>query len=98
MQNRAANYLGLARRAGKLTLGVNAAATVKKCFLLVADIAVAKNSRKEIEKQQRRLSCPLVFMDGLGEAVGKSGCMLAAVREEHLAAAILNELGESAGR
>lgn len=94
MQNRAGNYLGLARRAGKLTLGVNAAAAVKKCFLLVADSGVAKNSRKEIEKQQKRLACPLLYMENLGDAVGKSGCKLAAVREEHLAAAIIKELGE----
>lgn len=94
MQNKAASYLGLARRAGKLTLGVNAAATVKSCYLLVADAAVAKNSRKEIEKHQKRLQCPLLFMEGLGEAVGKTGCMLAAVREEHLAGAILKEFGQ----
>lgn len=75
-------------------MGVNASETVKKCYLLVADVTVAKNSRKEIEKQQKRLACPLVFMEGLGDAVGKAGCMLAAVREEHLAAAILKELGE----
>ncbi len=94
MQVKIASYLGLARRAGKLTLGVNALGTVKKCFLIAADPAASENSKKEIEKQQRRLKCPLVFLDGLGETVGKAGCMVAAVREEHLAAAILKEIGE----
>ena len=84
MQSKAASYLGLARRAGKLTLGVNALETVKKCFLIVADPAASENSQKEIKKQQTRLNCPLVFL----------GCMVAAVREEHLAAAIQKEIGE----
>ncbi len=94
MQNKAANYLGLARRAGKLTLGVNALETVKKCFLIVADPAASENSLKTIKKQQKRLKCPLVFLGDMGEAAGKSGCVAAAVREEHLAAAIQKEIGE----
>ena len=89
MRSKIASYLGLARRAGKLTLGVNAAATVKHCDLLVADRAIGPNSRKEAEKLQKKLGCPLIFVEELGEAVGKSGCMLAAVREEHLAKAII---------
>lgn len=95
MHDKIASYLGLARRAGKLTLGVNAATTVKKCYLLAADEAVGKNSRKEIEKLQYKLGCPLVFVKELGDMVGKPGCMLAAVREEHLAAAICKELSSS---
>ena len=43
------SYLGFARRAGKLTLGVNGAATLKKgVFLLLADHSAAKNTQKEI--------------------------------------------------
>ena len=94
MQSKTASYLGLARRAGKLTLGVNALETVKKCFLIVADPAASENSQKEIKKQQTRLMCPLVFLEHLGETAGKPGCMVAAVREEHLAAAILKEIGD----
>lgn len=94
MQSKVASYLGLARRAGKLTLGVNAIGTLKKCFLIAADPAASENSKKEIGKQQKRLMCPLVFFEHLGEAAGKPGCMAAAVREEHLAAAILKEIGE----
>ena len=91
--SKAKSYLGFARRAGKLTLGVNAAMTIKSCYLLVADESVGPNSRKEIEKLQGRFSCPLVFCEGLEELVGKSGCKLAAVREEHLAGVLLTELG-----
>ncbi len=91
-RSKTASYLGFARRAGKLTLGVQAAGTVKKgVFLLVADETVAKNNRKEIEKLQKKFACPLLYVHGLGDMTGKSACKLAAVRDEHLAAAILNE-------
>lgn len=89
-RSKTASYLGFARRAGKLTLGVNAAATLKRgVYLLVADESVAKNSRKEIEKCQTRFGCPLIFIDGLGTIVGKESCKLAAVRDEELAKAVL---------
>lgn len=91
-RSKTASYLGFARRAGKLTLGVQAAATVKKgVFLLVADVTAAKNSLKEIEKLQKRFGCPLVFTEDLGGMTGKASCKLAALRDEHLAAAILKE-------
>ncbi len=93
MDRKAAAYLGFARRAGKLALGMNAVASLKKTCLLVADRAVSENSREKIEGLQKRFSCPLAWCEGLGEAAGKAGCMLAAVGEEHLAAALLGVLG-----
>lgn len=88
--NKIASYLGLCRRAGKLTLGVNAVSSVRGgVYLLVADERVSQNTRKEIEKLQKKFSCPLIFLADLGEKVGSEARMLAAVREEHLAAAIL---------
>lgn len=89
-RSKTASYLGFARRAGKLTLGVNAAATLRKgVYLLVADETVAKNSRKEIEKLKTKFACPLIFVAGLGTVVGKEGCKLAAVRDQGLAKAVL---------
>lgn len=95
-RSKTASYLGFARRCGKLTTGVNGVGTLKKgVFLLVADCSVAKNSKKEIEKLQKRFSCPLVYVDSLGEMVGKDVCMLVAVRDEGLANAIVKDnLGE----
>lgn len=91
-RSKTASYLGFARRAGKLTLGVQAAATVKRgVYLLCADETVAKNSRKEIEKLQKKFSCPLIFVSDLAEMTGKAGCKLAVVRDEGLAKAILAE-------
>lgn len=83
-------YLGFARRAGKLTLGVQAAGTVKReAYLLVADESVAPNNRKEIEKLQRKFCCPLVYVTGLEDITGKAHCKLALVRDKSLADAIL---------
>ena len=92
-RSKIAAYLGFARRAGKLTLGVQAAATAKRgVYLLVMDENVGPNNRKEIEKLVKRFSCPLVGIDGLEDLTGKANCKLAAVREEHLAAAILEAM------
>lgn len=84
------SYFGFARRAGKLTTGVGACETLKKApCLLAADENVAKHSRKAIESLQRRWNCPLLFFPDLGSLVGRAGCKCAAVREEHLAKAIM---------
>ncbi len=88
-------YLGFALRAGKLTLGVNAAATVKKgVFLLVMDEGTAENSRKEIVKLVKKFACPLITVQDLESLVQKPNCKLAAVREKNLAEAILREQEE----
>lgn len=91
-RSKTASLLGFARRAGKLTLGVNGAGALKKgVYLLVADESAQKNSRKEIEKLRIKFACPLLFIQGLGTFVGKEGCKLAAVRDRGFAEAILSE-------
>ena len=89
-ENKIATYLGFARRAGKLALGVNAAQACKRgVYLLVADSSASENTKKEIEKLAARFSCPVVFVTELENMVGKALCKLAAVREEQLARAIV---------
>ena len=93
-ENKIKTYLGFARRAGKLALGVNAAKCVRgRVYLLVMDSAASPNSKKEIESLRKRFSCPLIAVENLEELTGKSQCRLAAVREEHLAQAILQTVG-----
>ncbi len=95
MQSKAQTYLGFCRRAGKLTLGVNAARAVReRVYLLVADCTASENCKKEIAKLARKFGCPVVWTQDLAQAVGKEACKLAAVREEHLAAALCRELEE----
>jgi hypothetical protein len=93
--DKTAAYLGLCRKAGKLTLGVNAVQTLRGgVHLLIADEKVAQNSRREIEKLQKKFGCPLIFISDLGEKTGAPMRMLAAVREEHLARAIMSACKE----
>lgn len=88
--NKMGTYLGFCKRAGKLALGVNAAAATRgRVYLLVADRSASPNTQKEIQKLAARFSCPVVWTDGLESLVHKEACKLAAVREEHLAAAII---------
>ena len=93
--NKIAAYLGFARRAGKLTLGVNAACCARGVRLLVADLSASENTKKEIEKLARKFSCHVVWTEGLEELTGKASCKLAALREEHLARAILESSGKA---
>lgn len=88
-RNKLTAYFGFAKRAGQLTLGVNATACGKKFFLLAADLAASPNTKKEISKLRERFACPLVWLEDLGELVKKEGCKLAAVRSESLSQAIL---------
>ena len=93
-RSKAESYLGFAKRAGRLTLGVNAVAAVPQdVYLLIADRGTAKNSRKEILKLKRKFGCPLVMAEGLETLVGKPDCKLAGVRDKNLAEAILREVG-----
>ena len=93
MESKLGAYLGLCRRAGKLALGVNAARAVRgRVYLLVADGGASPNTQKEIQKLAARFACPVVWTEGLAALVHKDMCRLAAVREEHLAAAILKTM------
>ena len=95
MSQKSKSYLGFARRAGKLVLGVNAVkATKGEVYLLLADRAASPNTQKEIQALAGKFSCPLLQTDDLEGLVGKPFCKLAAVREEHLARAILQDIKE----
>lgn len=92
MASKMGTYLGFCKRAGKLTLGVNAAMAARgRVYLLVADRSASQNTQKEIQKLAARFACPVVWTEGLAELVHKEACKVAAVREEHLAAAIINQ-------
>ena len=92
MPNKTGTYLGFCRRAGKLTVGVNALrATRERVYLLVADPSASENGKKEIAKLERKFSCGVVWLDGLASLVGKAECKVAGIREEHLAEAIRAE-------
>lgn len=85
-------YLGFCLRAGKLTLGVDRAETLKKgVYLLLADGSLSENSGKAMAKLQEKFSCPLIVAEGvsLGELLHRPAVKAAAVRDKNLASAIL---------
>lgn len=95
MTDKLRSYLGFARRAGKLTLGVTAVeAERRKIFLLVADADASPNTKKVIGQIRARCACPYAEVEDLSALVGKP-VKLAAVREEHLAAAAAEEIAKS---
>ena len=96
MQNKLGTYLNFCKRAGKLTLGVNAAKAARgRAYLLVADAAASDNTKKEIEKLSKKFACPVIWVNDLASLVHKEACKLALVAEEHLAAAIQKACGEA---
>ena len=96
MQSKLGSYLNFCKRAGKLTLGVNAAKAARgRAYLLVADAAASDNTKKEIEKLSKKFACPVIWVNDLASLVHKEACKLALVAEEHLAAAIQKACGEA---
>ncbi len=93
-ENKLRAYVGFARRAGKLVIGVNAVKTIRgKVYLLLLDKNASENTKKETESLRSRFSCPLVELENLESLTGKQMCKLAAMREEHLAQAIIDIVG-----
>ena len=92
-KSKAESYIGFCIKAGKLTCGFNAVESPKKevYLLLLCDTASA-NGKKSAEKLQKRFGCEMLLFCGktLEEVTGKTGCKLAAVREQNLAKAILS--------
>lgn len=73
------NFLGIARRAGKLSLGFDAAEEAvnkKKSKLLILACDVSERTRKSVEKISVKGNVNTVFseipMERLGNAVGKT--------------------------
>ena len=92
-KSKAESYIGFCIKAGKLTCGFNAVESLKKevYLLLLCDTASA-NGKKSAAKLQKRFGCEMLLFCGktLEEVTGKTGCKLAAVREQNLAKAILS--------
>lgn len=88
-------YLGFCLRARKLSLGGGTIDTLKKgVYVLMVCSTASENTFKLAIKYKNRFSCPLIVCkSGLENAVHREGCKLAAIRDEELASAILNNIG-----
>ena len=101
--DRALNYLGLMRRAGKIEIGetgTGAAVRAGRARLLLLAADASENARKRAEGYlygRRALLVLLPYAKAELEAqLGKSGCSMAACTDFGLSAAFLEALAEKA--
>ena len=98
--DKAANYLGLMRKAGRIALGEHdagaAARAGKACLLLLAQDA-SDNARKRAEGFAHAVQAPLLpyTKQALSDRLGKTGCAIAAVTDPGLAKAFVSALAQA---
>ena len=91
MAGKVESYLGFCLRARKIALGSGSVDMLKKgVYLIIVCSTASENTFKLAIKFKNRFSCPLMICNaGLENAVHKSGCKVAAVRDKELAQAIV---------
>ena len=87
-------YIGFCIKSGKISLGSGAIDTLKNGVkLLILDGTAAKNSQRLALKFKNRFNCPLIICkSGFECIVNREGAKLAAIRDEELSKAILQNL------
>lgn len=96
-KSKAESYIGFCLRARKITLGSGAVDCLKRgvCLIIVCSTG-SQNCFSLAQKFARRHSCPLMVCHcGLGRAVNKPGCKIAAVTDFQLAKAIVGAADEN---
>lgn len=86
-------YLGFCIRARKIALGTDDVEKQRKnVFLLISDGSLGQSSWKVMLKAQEKFACPLLVSDVgiLGERLHRPAVKAAAIKDEHLALAILS--------
>ena len=87
-------YIGFCIKSGKISLGSGAISTLKNGVkLLILDGTAANNSKRLALKFKNRFNCPLIICKaGFERIVNREGAKLAAIRDEELSKAILQNL------
>lgn len=91
-------YLGFCIRAGKIIFGTEMISRQKKGVkLLIFDGGMGANSLKIMIKAKETLACPLIQTEVgvLGELVHRPSVKAVAIKDEHLASAILKEIADA---
>ena len=89
-KSKAETFIGFVMRTGKFRIGTNAAATLKKAYLVIVCKSASENCKKEAEKLARKFRCELIETTNktLGEMTHKENAKIMAVADEGLAKAI----------
>ena len=92
-------YLGFCIRSGKIIFGTEMISRQKKGVkLLISDGGMGANSFKIMVNAQQTLACPLLqttAVGALGELVHRPSVKAVAIKDEHLASAILKEVADN---
>lgn len=96
MGGKVETYIGFCLRARKIALGSGTVDMLKKgVYLVLVCSTASENTFKLAVKYKNRFGCPLVVCKtGLENAVHKSGCKIAAIKDAELAKAICGNVGE----
>lgn len=89
-KSKAETFIGFAMRTGKFRIGANAAATLKKAYLVIVCKTASENCKKEAEKLAKKLRCSLLetVTKTLDEMTHKENAKIMAIADEGLAKAI----------
>lgn len=84
--------IGLAMKAGRLASGEFAAEKALRSGgkLALVDASASDNTKKQWTDACRNKNVPLLMIDGLGPAIGKSARMVAVVTDENFSKMILS--------
>ena len=94
-KNKIETYVGFCIRSGKIIFGTEMISRQKKGVkLLLSDGGMGANSFKIMVKAQETLDCPLLqtAVGVLGELTHRPAVKAVAIKDEHLASAILKEV------
>lgn len=89
-------YLGFAIKKRALITGCDSVARLKKANLVVLCATASENAKKQAQSISKKLNCYLIESKiPLEDVTGKLNCKIAAVTDENLASAIVNNLNEN---
>ena len=97
MNHKLASYFGFCVRSGKIAYGVDEIEKQKKSvFIIVYDAEMGASSTRAVIKAGERLGCPILVADGgvLSGLLHKPSVKAVAIKDKHLAKAILSVLSE----
>lgn len=88
-------FIGFAVKARKLVTGADSVARLKRAYLVLVCDSASENAKKLAEKQSVRLRCPLLgCVTPLEDLCNKTNCKIAAVTDQSLAKAIIDNRDE----
>ena len=96
MAGKVESYIGFCLRARKIALGAGSIDVLNKgVYLIIVCSTASENTFKLALKYKNRFSCPLIVCNvGLENAVHKTSCKIAAIRDFQLADAIVKNADE----